>query len=153
MKKEQRWHTSARLAGIALACPVMFGFLMARSQQSSPGSGNPAAAIYVLRIVNTAEMNYRTRYGVFAAHGDLARSQLLDTVKAQMTHPLVKSPFEVGRWEQPIPGFTFDVWVSQDGSHYLAALRNEGEDPCLPSFFSDEKGVILQASAIGCPPK
>ena len=143
----QRFHiTLLRFAFTFLVTGIVFAL---RAQ--TPASTNHelrAKAVNAVRVINTAEYNYRHEKGRFGSWQELYASGAVTTVeksRPQFTGLSLSEAPEV------IPGYRLDVVVAADGSTYSVALHRTENQDCGFSVFSDQRGIIYQGKAIDCP--
>jgi len=144
----------AILAASALACGAL---AMAQSGESAPPIPHdpmvfqaPDAArttgVNVVRLINTADMEYKSAHGGYAAWPELYRSGII----AKHEKPgLMFGNLNLSEGPEVVPGWTLAMIVAADGQSYELSLRNL-KDKCQFSFFSDQRGVIYEGNAIGC---
>ena len=144
----------AILAAAALTCVAL---AMARAEKPAPAIPHDpmvflapnemrTTGVNVVRLVDTAEMEYKRTHGGYVTWDELYRSGLIakDQKRWQQFNDL-----ELAAGSQVVPGWTLALIPSADGQSYELSLRNLG-DRCQFSFFSDQRGVIYEGSAIGC---
>lgn len=141
------------LAASALACAVV---AVAQNQQRSQNL--PAMAIErtrdshligvkVVRLVNTAEEQYKSAHGAYADWNDLYRSDEFTETEVQPKF----SGLHIAAGPEIVPGWNLDMVASADHRSYEFSLRNIDDKDCRFSFFSDDSGLIYQGSVVGCP--
>lgn len=116
------------------------GARLARLQATETSRDSRVVGIDIVRTIETAEVEYKVKHGVYASWNKLFRA-----------------PDEEKRWEglhlsagpQIVPGWELKLVASADGEHFELSLHNV-PDECGFSFFSDEHGVIYQGGAIDC---
>jgi len=141
-----------RPIGAGLALLVVGLCLAARAQDlRSAAQRNDldrARAVDVLRIINTAEYDYRRDHGSFAVWPELYASGAIGKVQKQVNQWTALS---ITAGQQVIPGYFLNLLVSRDAASYLVSLREAGTNDCGYSVFSDESGLIYQGTLIDCP--
>src|SRR5487761_205515 len=104
-----------------------------------------ATGVNVVRLINTAEMEYKRAQGSYATWDVLFRSGLISDLQ--------KRPFfggvHLAAGPEAVPGWTLALIPSAEGQSYELSLRNLG-DKCQFSFFSDQRGLIYEGQVIGC---
>jgi hypothetical protein len=110
-------------------------------------------AVNFVRLVNTAEMNYRHdegRYGTFAY---LVKSSELQKVSARFPQfASVLQGINSQSESEPIAGLQFGLVLAGDGTKYKLSVREKQDKPaCGFAFFSDESGLIFEGRVIDCP--
>lgn len=124
--------------------------ISAVAQQPSPTqSGNmerKKTAVNVLRLINTAEMNYRAKNKRYGSFQELAGADLLkpDARFAAMW----PKDFDVSKPTKPISGLRLMLSPAADGSGYQVAVLSaeSGSEPW--GFYSNEGGLIFQINPI-----
>lgn len=144
----------AILAAGALACAAL---TMAQAIKQAPPASEPyrqlepdaaiiqpnearATAVNVVREINTAEVEHSAWHGTYASWNELHSAR--DEQKRWQRLQLSAGP-------EIVPGWTLSLVASADGKSFELSLRNLA-DKCGFSFFSDQRGVIYEGSAIGC---
>ncbi len=141
-----------RPIGAGLALLVMGLCLAARAQDlrsaAQRNDRDRARAVDVLRIINTAEYDYRRDHGSFAVWPELYASGAIGTVQKKVNQGAALS---ITAGPQVIPSYFLNLLVSRDAASYLVSLREAGTNDCGYSVFSDERGLIYQGTVIDCP--
>lgn len=144
----------AILAAGALACAAL---TMAQAGKSTPPIPHdpmvfqaPDVArtrgVNVVRLINTAEAEYKSAHGGYAAWPELYRSGII----AEHEKPgLMFGNLNLSEGPEVVPGWSLAMIVAADGESYELSLRNL-KDKCQFSFFSDERGLIYEGNVIGC---
>jgi hypothetical protein len=136
-------------AGSALL--VLGLFLAARAQNLRPAAQRDdrdrARAVDVVRILNTAEYEYRRDHGSFAVWPELYASGAIAKVQKEADQ-WTALPITSG--SQVIPGYFLNLLVSRDAASYSVSLHEAGSNDCGFSVFSDESGLIYQGTVIDC---
>lgn len=142
-----------KLMTMAVILALSSAAVMSQNQQGAKGPGQQAKlAVNLVRVVNTAEMAYRTQSpGSFADWADLAKSPGFAKAVDHFSHasPRLKDI----RLENPVdvtPGWHLRLITSLDRKSYVIVLLNKS-DRCS-GFLSDEGGVIRRVAAMGCSP-
>jgi hypothetical protein len=142
-----------RFTGVVLVL-LAVGIALAVKAQNVNLGGPPgqvldhARVVDVVRIINTAEYEYRRDHGSFAVWPDLYKAGAVEKVQK-----------EVGQWNamhisagsQVIPGYLMYLLVSRDAGSYAVSLHEAGSNDCGFSVFSDESGLIYEGKVIDCP--
>jgi hypothetical protein len=141
-----------RSIGLGLVLLVVGFFLAARAQDFRPAIVpayiDHARVIDVLRVINTAEYDYRRDHGSFAGWPELYASGAVKKVQEEVNQ-WTALPITAGA--EVIPGYFLNLLVSRDERSYLVSLRESGTNDCGFSVFSDESGLIYQGTVIDCP--
>jgi hypothetical protein len=142
------------LAGAILIC-VTLAIGQARKPADPPGAvetvrDSRLIGANVVRLINTAELEYDKAHGSFADWNELYQSGAV--VAAQRRSPETGGPALVAGPEV-VPGWSLAIAVSHDRKSYQLSLRNLDDKQCRFSFFSDSSGLIYQGNVIACEPK
>jgi beta-lactamase regulating signal transducer with metallopeptidase domain len=120
-------------------------------------------AVNIIRVINTAEVvDCRTKDGKldetikFLPWDDLRNKPCFKQAQQKYSRPAGNRFSEVSQLTFPpgpeiVPGLELRLVISPDGNHYNVWLR-QAKAHCGFAFYSDERGVIYEASAIGCNP-
>jgi hypothetical protein len=141
-------------------------------EQKSPSHGEPAKAVNLVRLINTAENWYdtgiNTNTGAIEAHGryaswdELNNSGVLKTLQDQFRSQAsgarvslrssvqwaAVKDLQVSAGPEVMPGYRLDLLISVDGQSYSLALHDTREGDGLFSLFSDQSGIIYSGSAL-----
>lgn len=104
--------------------------------------------VNVVRLINTAEADYKDAHGSYVGWDELYRSGAITT--AQSSWPGTKLTLASG--PEVVKGWFLMVMVSRDGKAYQLSLRNLADTQCRFSLFSDQSGLVYQGNVIGCEP-
>jgi hypothetical protein len=142
-----------RIIGVGLALLVAGLALVVRAQNVRPGGPagqvlDHAKVVDLVRIINTAEYEYRGDHGSFAVWPDLYTSGAVEKVQKQVEQ-WTALPITMG--SQVIPGYFMTLLVSRDAGSYSVSLHEAGSNDCGFSVFSDESGLIYEGNVIDCP--
>lgn len=102
--------------------------------------------VTVVRLINTAEMNYKRAHGSYATWDELFRSGAISEREKQGT---MFQGLKLSAGPEVTPGWVLNLVTAVGGQQYELSLRNS-PDACGFSFFSDERGVIYQGGVIDC---
>lgn len=144
----------ATLAAGALACTAL---AMAQAREPAPAVPHDpmvfqapnavrTTGVNVVRLINTAEVEYKNAHGSYATWSELYRSGLIAKHEKQ---GLMFGNLNLSGGPEVVPGWTLAMIVAADGQSYELSLRNL-EDKCQFSFFSDQRGLIYEGNVIGC---
>ncbi|MGH9732231.1 MAG: hypothetical protein ACRD4A_11050 [Candidatus Acidiferrales bacterium] len=144
----------AILALGALACAAL---VMAQSGERAPAvprdpmvfqapNAVRTTGVNVVRLINTAEAEYKSAHDGYAAWPELYRSGI---IAKHEKAGLMFGNLNLSAGPEVVPGWTLSLVTSADGKSYELSLRNL-KDKCEFSFFSDQRGVIYEGNAIGC---
>jgi hypothetical protein len=141
-----------RYIGVGLALLVVGLALVVRAQNFRMGGPakqvlDRARVIDVVRMINTAEYEYRRDHGSFAVWPDLYTSGEVEKVQKQVDQ-WTALPITAG--SQVIPGYFMTLLVSRDASSYSVSLHEAGSNDCGFSVFSDTSGLIYEGTVIDC---
>ncbi|HEV2313814.1 MAG TPA: hypothetical protein VGR94_00790 [Candidatus Acidoferrales bacterium] len=144
----------AILAAGALACAAL-----AVAQSGEPAPAVPhdpmvfqapnavrTTGVNVVRLINTAEAEYKSAHSGYATWPELYRSGII--AKHEKAR-LMFGNLNLSEGPEVVPGWTLAMIVAADGQSYELALRNL-PDKCQFSFFSDQRGLIYEGNVIGC---
>lgn len=144
------------LASSALACGALVAAQQSQKQQSPPrGDVLPLTetlrdsrmtGVKVVRLINTAEMNYKHAHGNFATWDELFRSGAISSREKPATQ---FQGLKLSDKPEVVPGWTLSLVTAAKGQSYELSLRNL-TDACGFSFFSDQRGIIYQGGVIDC---
>ncbi|HKV27959.1 MAG TPA: hypothetical protein VJN90_06775 [Candidatus Acidoferrales bacterium] len=111
-------------------------------------SDERAIGVDVVRLINTAEAEYKHAHGGYATWPELYRSGVI--AKHQKAWPQFSN---LGLSEGPevVPGWTLAMITSADNQSYELSLRNL-HDRCQFSLFSDQRELIYRGVVIDCGP-
>lgn len=137
------------LAGAALA--------MAQSREPAPAiprdpmvfqAPNPvrATGVNAVRLINTAEAEYKSAHGGYATWSELYRSGIITKHEKP---GLMFGNLNLSEGPEVVPGWTLAMIVAADSQSYELSLHNLA-DKCGFSFFSDQRGLIYEGNVIGC---
>jgi hypothetical protein len=144
-----------RAAGI-LAAAILTCVTLAIAQVRRPPLDRPGAfetvrdsrliGAHVVRLINTAELDYSDAHGSFAEWNALYRSGAVVAAEKRSSEGT-----GLGPGPEVVPGWFLSIVVSPDGKSYQLSLRNIDDKQCRFSFFSDASGLIYQGNVIDCP--
>ena len=101
----------------------------------------------VVRLINTAEAEYKDEHGSFVGWDELYRSSVISRAQRiwRGTNGLTLSS-----GPEVVEGWSLMLMVSRDGKAYQLSLRSLADKQCRFSLFSDQSGLIYQGNVIGC---
>ena len=102
-------------------------------------------AVTLIRVINTAEMEYRASKKHFADYVELRDSGALDTAGKRFGNAWSALPFDRKAVSEPLPGYEMHFTVDGTGKSYSVSL---GDKSNYDSFFTDERGLIYEAKPI-----
>ena len=138
------------LASSALAC----GALVVAQQQSDiqhpqaieTSRQSRLTGVNVVRLINTAEMDYKYAHGKYATWDELFRSGAI----SDRERPATKfQGLKLSLGPEVVPGWALSLVTAAEGQNYELSLKNSA-DACGFAFFSDQSGLIYQGGVIGC---
>lgn len=109
-------------------------------------------AVNFLRAVNTAELNYKQKHGVYAtwttliANGDFTET---GTKWSTESYPTVAHAL-YGPGPEIVPGWRLRLNLSGSGTAYDAILEDVTDPKCGYAAFTDERGTIRQGKSVDC---
>ncbi|MFZ3245044.1 MAG: hypothetical protein WA185_08210 [Candidatus Acidiferrales bacterium] len=138
----------------ALVCSAL---VMAQQQRTTPpgltrlqavetNSESHQTGVTVVRLINTAEMNYKSTHGSYAAWNELFRSGAISGREKPGT---LFQGLKLSAGPEVTPGWVLNLVTAAGGEGYELSLRNS-PDACGFSFFSDQRGIIYQGGVIDC---
>jgi len=141
---------------ILIAAVLLFvavSAVLGAQDQKSASREERTKAVNFVRLVNTAELHYKTgtkqgandSHGRYASWDELYASGVLKAVQDQW--PMVRD-IQFSRGPEAIPGYRLDLLVSSDGQLYSLALHDTKEGDGLFSVFSDQHGLIFLGSPL-----
>lgn len=137
-------------AGLALLMVVVVLVVAARAQKPNapPRPLTPREkAIEVVRVINTAEYDFRNEHNRFGTWDEVYASGIV--MNLQQTWPRMKD-LSIASGTEVIPGFRLTLLVAGEGAAYSLSLH-EMSHGCGLSVFSDQSGLIYQGTVIDCP--
>jgi beta-lactamase regulating signal transducer with metallopeptidase domain len=110
----------------------------------------PGDAVNVVRLINTAEADYKMKMGKYASWQDLLDSPTFQETlnRTQNVYHLEKSALASG--PEIIPGYQLRLVVSPAGDDYILSLEEAPFEDCSIFFYSDDRGIIQEGKNIGC---
>lgn len=104
-------------------------------------------AIDLLRIINTAEVEYKVKHGAYASrNAPLGSDQFKGKCSAKI-ESMGKASISSG--PEVLPGWTLRLNVTADGQGYDLLLEDT-MDKCDFAAVTNERGIIRESKAIGC---
>ncbi|MGB6874796.1 MAG: hypothetical protein WBD87_02060 [Candidatus Acidiferrales bacterium] len=142
------------VVSVGIACSA---FVMAQQQQTAPPR-NPMARVQavetsrdsrqtgvrVVRLINTAEAEYRHSHGRYATWDKLVPSGAISEHEKPGT---MFQGLKLSIRPEVTPGWVLDLVTAVNGQGYELSLHNVS-DECGFSFFSDQRGI--QGGWIDC---
>lgn len=137
-------------------CLLVIAVIMlvaARAQKAQPQSPNRPLtprekAIEVVRVINTAEYDYRNDHNRFGTWDEVYASGVVTNL--EQTWPRMKD-LSIASGPEVIPGFRLTLLVAEEGAAYSLSLHEMQSHGCGLSVFSDQSGLIYQGTVIDCP--
>lgn len=126
--------------------PVAPGRFLSRLALTETSRDSRQTGVNIVRLINTAEMNYKHAHGNYATWDELFRSGVISEREKPAT------PFQGLRLTggpEVVPGWALNLVTTAKGQAYALSLRHL-TDTCGFSFFSDEHGIIYQGGVIDC---
>jgi hypothetical protein len=110
-------------------------------------------AINVLRAINNAELDYKTKHGSYANWQTLvgegyfgeAGTKFISDEFPTVAHALYSLGPEI------VPGWRLRLNISNNGKSYDALLEDVTDPKCRYAGITDERGVIRQSRTTDCP--
>jgi hypothetical protein len=143
--------TLVRSSGICLLAVAVFLVIAARAQKlqsPTPQEIERAHAIEAVRIINTAEYDFRNDRGRFGMWTEVYDSGVVTNLVE--TWPKAKE-LELSSSDEVIPGYRLTLLLADQGRVYSVSLHEMKSHGCGFSVFSDQSGLIYQGTVIDCP--
>lgn len=124
----------------------------APAQTTDPDHAKHSLAVNLLRAINTAEMDYRNKHGVYASKDTLLASEEFTgrvLVWAAKNDPQLVNA-HVSNGPEVLPGWSLRLNLAADGNGYDVLLEDIRDKSCGYAAVTDERGVIRQSKTIGC---
>jgi hypothetical protein len=150
-----------RKKGITLTVLVVvltLGVVTSIRSQNAPPKPSDATnakrslAIGLLRAINTAELDYKIKYGLYANWEALSTSG--GFLEKGLTWAAKNDPqfaeVKLSKAPEVLPGWTLRLNLTADAQHYDLMLQDK-EDECVYAAVTNESGLIWQAKNIQCP--
>jgi hypothetical protein len=146
IQEELMKRVAVSLFGLTLFCALAF------SQEATKSDNHSAQlAVNFVRLVNTAEMTAKFKGGSYAGLQQLFEQKYLEQA-AKGPFSEVYQQLHPENSDRALSGYSMDVATVEDGKGYRLMLRPV-EGQCGATFFSTEKGLIYQGTALGCDSK
>jgi hypothetical protein len=110
-------------------------------------------AANVVRAINAAEKEYKTRKGGYVTWDVLVNNEEftnMGTKWAPESLPTVAHAM-YGSGPEIVPGWKLRLTISKDGSAYDLRLEDVNDPKCRYAIISDESGFVRQSQSISCP--
>jgi len=128
---------------------IILGASVVRSADSQPQSDSAGqrkyAAVTLLRVINTAEMEFRTSRKQFGNFADLLESGGLDAAGKHFGNAWSDLQIKKGTAAKPLPDYEMHFTVDGSGNSYSVSLREKSNSD---AFFTDERGLIYEAKPL-----
>jgi hypothetical protein len=122
------------------------------AQATDPDHAKRSLAVNLLRAINTAEMDYKNKHGVYASKDTLLASEEFTgrgmAWAAKNDPQLVNA--HVSNGPELLPGWSLRLNLAADGNGYVVLLEDTTDKSCGYAAVTDERGVIRQSKTIGC---
>jgi len=147
---------------LVISCGILLALFLGMSapqyaQNAPVHSDNPdhakrSLAIKLVRAINTAELDYKFKHGVYATWDTLVTSEDFTSrgIKwaAQNDSQLANLQFSKG--SDILPGWRLRLNLTVEGKGYDLLLEDVTDKQCGYAALTDERGVIRQGKAIDC---
>jgi hypothetical protein len=121
-------------------------------QATDPDYVKHRLAVNLLRAINTAEMDYKNKHGVYASKDTLLVSEEFTGRgmgwAAKNDPQLASAHVSIG--PEVLPGWSLRLNLAADGKGYLVLLEDTADKSCGYAAVTDERGVIRQSKTVGC---
>jgi len=145
-----------RMKDVVFLLLVMTVVAAGIQSQPPPGQGQSlqerTVVVDLVRVINTAEMGYKTRSGgSFAGWTELSGSKEFAKAFERFSHsdPKLKD-INVKAAPEVISGWRLRLTISSNAKSYFVVVSDAADIQCSYAVISDEEGLIRQARAIGC---
>jgi hypothetical protein len=122
------------------------------AQSTDPDHAKHSVAVNLLRAINTAEMDYKNKHGVYASKDALLASE--EFTGGGMAWAVRNDPqlanAHVSNGPEVLPGWSLRLNLAGDGNGYVVLLEDTTDKSCEYAAVTDERGVIRQSKPIGC---
>jgi uncharacterized protein involved in copper resistance len=148
--KTKRATLIATLFILAAAAPISSQNTPAKS--TDPDHAKHSLAVNLLRAINTAEMDYKNKHGVYASKDALLASDEFTgkgMAWAAKNDPQLANA-HVSNGPEVLPGWSLRLNLAADGNGYVVLLEDITDKSCAYAAVTDERGVIRQSKTIGC---
>lgn len=125
--------TLALLAGV-------FGIAQTSTVQHDDAA-KKESAVALMRLINTAEADYRTQKGTYGDFQQLAGANLLQTKSARFA---AGEQFNAANPTEPVPGLHLNLSLAAGGNGYQTSVLVTRD--C--GFYSDQDAVIFEMHPI-----
>lgn len=145
-------HCSLVAALVILATAAPISSQNTPDQANDPDHAKHSLAVNLLRAINTAEMDYKNKHGVYASKDALLASSEFtgrDMVWAAKNDPQLANA-RVSNGPEVLPGWSLRLNLAADGNGYVVLLEDTTDKSCGYAAVTDESGVIRQSKMIGC---
>ena len=141
----------AQPMGLCVLVVAVILLVAARAQKTQPPN-RPLTprekAIEAVRVINTAEYDYRTDHNRFGTWDEVYASGVVTNLA--QTWPKMRE-LSISSGTEVIPGFRLTLLVAEEGAAYSLSLHEMQSHGCGLSVFSDQSGLIYQGTVIDCP--
>jgi hypothetical protein len=126
--------------------PVPPGRVLSRLSLTETSRESRQTGVNVVRLINTAEMNYKRAHGNYATWDELFRSGAISEREKPGT---LFQGLKLSAGPEVTPDWVLNLVTAAGGKGYELSLR-DSPDACGFSFFSDQRGIIYQGGVIDC---
>lgn len=145
-------HASLTAVLLILAAAAPLSSQNAPDQATDPDHAQHRLAVNLLRAINTAEMDYKNKHGVYASKDTLLASEEFTgrgmAWAAKNDPQLASAHVSIG--PEVLPGWSLRLNLTADGQAYDLVLEDLTDKACGYAAITDERGVIRQSKTIGC---
>lgn len=122
------------------------------TQSSADQHARRDAAVKTLRVINTMEVDYKSRHGSFAGWDVLLASG--EFTGRRMHFAVQDEPqlanVNLSKAPQILPGWALRLNVTSDGKGYDVLLEDQTDKTCGYAAATEERAVIRQSKTIDC---
>jgi type II secretory pathway pseudopilin PulG len=110
-------------------------------------------AVNVLRAINNAERDYKTKHGAYANWETLFSNGYFTesgTKSISEEYPTVAHAL-YGLGPEIVPGWRLRLNVSNNGQSYDVLLEDVNDPKCGFAGLTDDRGLVRQSKSVACP--
>ena len=113
--------------------------------QDAPIHERKYAAVTLLRVINTAEMEHQAKQKHFGSFAELLDSGSLEAAGKRFGDAWRALAFDRKAIAEPLAGYAMHFTVDGEGKSYSVSLSDKSN---YESFFTDERGLIFEAKPL-----
>jgi hypothetical protein len=122
------------------------------AQNSGSNHARGSVAVNILRAINTAEYDYRSRHGSFVNWATLVQSEDLKLrgMQAGAENEPQLAGAQLSDGPEILPGWMLRLNLTPDGKGYDVMLEDKTDKKCGYAALTDERAIIRQSETIDC---